>query len=188
MRDLRVPGQIVGQLLRTHRLVVGELQGRHLTAYHLSQLRHALAVGAIDQYQQGAVARQQGADGRLHGEGAGALQRHANMAGLGIGDGQQIGADAGGQRIEAPVPGAPVLQHGGFGGQAGGQRTGGKQNGFAHNSDLWQRKKWGVQAAAFNQRHAQPRRSASAVRRALGLVGRGSLTHSSKGRSLCESL
>ncbi len=132
--DGGVGGQQAVDIGSGGRLVFGSLEGAVGTAQDLADLRQALAIGTVDQYQDLAIARYQGADGRFHGEGATALQRDAVVGGVAVDDGQQLFAQAGGQLVEVAVPGAPVHQHGLAGAGRGGQWAGGQQDrGVAHS-------------------------------------------------------
>lgn len=112
MGDGRVFGQQPVDVGGGGRLVFGRFEGAVGATQHFADLRQALAVRAVDQYQNLAIAWHQGADGRFHGEGAAALQGHAVVAAGAVDDGQQLFADAGSQLVEVTVPGAPVHQHG----------------------------------------------------------------------------
>lgn len=93
-------------------LVFGGFEGAVRAAQHFADFRQTLAVSAVDQHQNLAIAWHQGADGRFHGKGAAALQGHAVVAGAAVDDRQQLLAHAGRQLVEIAVPGAPVHQHG----------------------------------------------------------------------------
>ena len=111
MGDGGVGGQQAVDVGGGGRLVFGSFEGAVGTTQHFAYLRQALAIGAIDQHQDLAITRHQGADGRFHGEGAAALQGDAVVAGAAVDDGQQLLADTGSQLVEVAVPGAPVHQH-----------------------------------------------------------------------------
>ncbi len=139
MTDRRIGEQPLFDLGRIARLVLGGFQGAESSAEHRADGRQALAIGAIDQYQNLAVAGHQRADGRLHGKGPAALQGHAMMALGAVDDGQQALADAGGESVETLVPRAPVQQQRLAGAGRGGERTGGEQDGSGgtHGHFLW---------------------------------------------------
>lgn len=86
MADFRVHAEISRQRFGASRLVVSKFQHLHGAAHDFGELRHAPPVSAVDQHQQAAIAGHQSAHRGFHGEGAGALQRHAHMAGFGVGD------------------------------------------------------------------------------------------------------
>ncbi|MCY1406346.1 hypothetical protein D9M71_216080 [compost metagenome] len=92
-------------------LVFSGFEGAVCTPQHFADLGQALAVGAVDQHQDLAVAGDQRADGCFHGEGAAALQGNAMVAGSTVDDGQQLLADTGGQLVEGVIPRPPIHQH-----------------------------------------------------------------------------
>ena len=63
--------------------------GRELAAQHFGQSRQALAVGAVDQHQYMAIARDEGVDRRFDRERAAALHGHAHVRGFGVDDCRQ---------------------------------------------------------------------------------------------------
>ncbi|RMS47412.1 hypothetical protein ALP65_04611 [Pseudomonas aeruginosa] len=134
MADRRIGGQQTLDVSGGGRHVLFGLEGAEGPLQNLADLRQALAVGTVDQHQDLAVARHQGADRRFHGEGAAALQRYAGVAAFAADDLQQALADAGGEFVEIAVPGAPVDHHRPTGTVGGGQRTGGQQDGCAFGS------------------------------------------------------
>ena len=77
MADRRIGGQQALDISGGGRHVLFGLEGAEGPLQDLADLRQALAVGTVDQHQDLAVARHQGADRRFHGEGAAALQRYA---------------------------------------------------------------------------------------------------------------
>ena len=95
-----------------------------------ADLRHPPAVGAVDENQQPAVARDQRAELGFHREGAAALHRHAGEGLAGVGEREQAPAHARGELDERGIARAPVAVHGRTGLGPGGERAGGKQDGF----------------------------------------------------------
>lgn len=85
-------------------LVFSGFEGAEWAAKHFANLRQTLAIGAVDQHQHLAIARNQGAEGGFDGEGATALQRHAMVAVGAVEDRQQLCAYAGGELVEAVIP------------------------------------------------------------------------------------
>ncbi|MCY1425512.1 hypothetical protein D9M71_413010 [compost metagenome] len=134
MGDAAVSGQQAIDIGSGGRLVFSGFKGAVGAAQDLADLRQALAIGTVDQYQNLAIARYQGTDGGFHGEGAAALQGHTVVAVGAVDDGQQLFAQAGGQLVEVTVPGTPVHHHRLAGAGRGGQRTRGQQDrGVAHS-------------------------------------------------------
>ena len=86
------------------RFVFGGFEGAERAAEHFANFRQAFAVGAVDQHQNLAIARHQGADCRFDGKSAAALQWHAVVSGGAVDDRQQLLAEAGGQLVEAVIP------------------------------------------------------------------------------------
>ena len=80
MRDRRIACEHPFDILRRRADIVGRFEYRELAPHHLGELGHALAIGAVDQHEHMAVARNQRVDGRFDSKGAAALQRHANMS------------------------------------------------------------------------------------------------------------
>lgn len=103
MADRRIGGQQALDVSGGGRHVLFGLEGAEGPLQDLADLRQALAVGTVDQHQDLAVARHQGADRRFHGEGAAALQRYAGVAAFAADDLQQALADAGGEFVEIAV-------------------------------------------------------------------------------------
>ncbi|MCY1407637.1 hypothetical protein D9M71_229430 [compost metagenome] len=128
MGDGRVFGQQPVDVGGGGRLVFCRFEGAVSATQHFADLRQALAVRAVDQYQNLAIAWHQGADGRFHGEGAAALQGHAVVAGGAVDDGQQLFADAGGQLVEGVIPRPPIHQHRLASAQRSGQWARGQQD------------------------------------------------------------
>jgi hypothetical protein len=124
MTDRRVVGQGAGNRLRPHRLLLVDRQ-RHRHAPGLPrQPGHAVGIGADHRDQDAPAHRHEGADRRLVGEMAAALQGQGGMRlGRAAGDGAQIVAHPGIDRAEIVVPGRQVLRHGGAHLGTGGDRA-----------------------------------------------------------------
>ncbi len=103
--------------------VLGRLERRHAAPHHLRELREALAVGAVDQDEQVAVARDERVDRALDREGAAALHRHAHVRALAGHDVEQALAHDVRDRVEVRIPRPPVAQHRHPRRQRRGQRT-----------------------------------------------------------------
>ena len=111
VRDRRIRREQPVDVLRRRRHVLGGLERRHLAAHHLRELGEPRAVGAVDQHQHVAVARDQRVDRRLDRERAAALHRHADVGVLAVDDVEQLAPHFGRDRVEVRVPRAPVAQH-----------------------------------------------------------------------------
>ena len=85
-------------------LILGGFKGAETTAQHVADVGQAFAVCAINQHQHIAIAWNQSADCRFHGERAAALQRNTMVAAGAVDNGQQLFAQAGRQSVEAVIP------------------------------------------------------------------------------------
>ena len=113
--------------------VLGGLDGRAGSAHDVADFLDAFAIGAIDQHQHLAVARQQGADRGLDDEGAAALEGHADMAAFTPGQSDEPVADPGVEGNEIGVARSPVTLHRRLGFAGRGERTWRQQERFVDN-------------------------------------------------------
>ena len=97
--------------------VLGRLERRDPAAHHLREPGEPRAVGAVDQHQHVAVARDERVDRRLDRERAAALHRDADVRVVAVNDVEQLAPHLGGDRIEVRVPRSPVAQHRGLRGE-----------------------------------------------------------------------
>ena len=88
--------------------------------HHLADPRHAGAVGPVDEDQHLARARHEGAERRLHHEGAAALERHRDEVAAAR-DLHQPPPHPGRHGDERAVARAPVVEHGPLGAVRGGE-------------------------------------------------------------------
>ena len=93
------------------RHVLRRLERRDLAAHHLRELGEPQAVGAVDQHQHVAGARDERVDRRLDGERAAALHRDADVRVLAVDDGDELFPHLAGDGVEVGVPRSPVAQH-----------------------------------------------------------------------------
>jgi len=132
--DVGVPGQRRVDVGGRHRGVLRGFQGHVVAPQVLQDFGHALPVGAVDEDQGLAAARDEGPQRRLDGEGAAALHGHADVGALGPGDGHQTLAHPGISGDELRIARAPVVEHGFLGPGRGGQRPRGEQIGIGLGS------------------------------------------------------
>ena len=164
MGDGGIGGQLGGQGRGVRRHVLGGFGNLERAAGVFQDLAHALAVGAVDQDQRLAGLGDQGAERRLDHEGAGTLQRHADVGRGRIGDFQQLTAHGGVGVDERLIARAPIVAHGvaGFGG--GGQGAGREKKGITGG----QRHGWAFPTLSLGPR---PGRSGSRSRGVSGGMG-----------------
>ena len=111
MGDGRVVAQARFDRDRVRWRVLGRLVNGVGASHVVAHFGHAMAIGAVDQDQQLAVAGQEGRDHRLHGESPAALQRDTGKVIAAAGDFNDALADLAVDRDERRVPRAPVPQH-----------------------------------------------------------------------------
>ncbi|MNE93135.1 hypothetical protein D3C80_1909420 [compost metagenome] len=104
MGDAGIGQQEAFDLTNPDRRILSAGGNGGLAAHHGGELAHALAISAVVEHQQMAVARDDGGHGRLHAEGAAALQRHHHMGVLRVQDIEQIMPHAGGDGVEIGIP------------------------------------------------------------------------------------
>ena len=126
MRNGRVGIERVCDHFSGRRLVLGNGQFNGVASEVFADFQDALAVGAVLRHQHLAVAGHDGADGRLDGKGTAALEWNADVGGSGIGDGEDVLAQAGHEGVEGCIPRSPVAQHRLLGGERGGHGPGGE--------------------------------------------------------------
>jgi hypothetical protein len=96
-----------------------------------ADLGGAVAIGAVDQQQHLAVARHEGGEHRLDGEGAAALHRHRAVRRAAVRDLDQALAHRDVDGDEIRVARAPIVHHRGLDALGGRERAGGQQQGVA---------------------------------------------------------
>jgi hypothetical protein len=131
VRDRRVLREEPLHVLRRRQHIVGDLERGRLASHHGRQLRHPLAVGAVDQHQDVAVTRHERIEGSLDRERAAALHWDADVRVRTVDHGEQLCAHAGSDGIELRVPRAPVAQHRGLRGERRRERAGCEEDGIA---------------------------------------------------------
>ena len=127
MGDRGVGDQHAVDLGEVRRGVLGSLVHGDGAAGDLQDTLGALAIGAVDQDQDLAVARHEGGQHRLDGEGAGALHRHGDEILAAMDDLRQLFQNRLVDADEGRVARTPVMHHRFLDGLAGGQRAGGQE-------------------------------------------------------------
>src|SRR5688572_3870796 len=131
MDDSNVSDLLVRQRLLEQRhingLILGPGDGVEAVAGEATDLRHALAIGTVDEDEQLAVGRQEGADHCLDGEGAAALQWNADMAALATRQLDEPFAYPPVDADEVRIARAPVMQHRLLYRRRRGERAGGQK-------------------------------------------------------------